>query len=107
MTRHPCARRDVCRLLGHQLHLHEPKVKAAKKAKRPKSSSSGGEGGNSAHQNAGAGLRDGAGLREGGGSATAAREQAEEEDEGEVEVMGERSWEERDTELRKHAIELD
>lgn len=83
----------VRQLLGYQLTLHAPKPRALKKAR----------------SGAGAAKTSAAPPKSGGvvPAASTAGGAAVEDDEDAIEFTGERSWEERDKELRAHAIVLD
>ena len=84
----PSDRERIRQLLGYQLQLVEPKRARGK-------------------QSAGAKKSTGSAAGSSAGGVEGAAGRADEAGEDDVEVTGETSWEERDTELRKHAIELE
>ena len=84
----PSDRERIRQLLGYQLQLIEPKRAPGK-------------------QRAGAKKSSGSAAGSSAGGVEGAAGRADEAGEDDVEVTGETSWEERDTELRKHAIELE
>jgi len=87
-------RAEVRRLLGYQLTLHEPKPKGGKKGGKKAAASAE----HRVHGSAAAGKS---------GGAAASSVAADDDDDDGLEVVGERTWAERDAELRKHAIVLD
>ena len=101
----PSQREAVRRLLGYQLHLHEPPKPRASGKARKKSSSAAAKRGSGAvtARSGGSGAASSTGI----GAASNRGTQDDGDDDDDVEMVGERSWAERDAELRKHAIVLD